>query len=74
MNIKAASALNNKQINTSHFLSHADEPIDRYSEYLSQGPQASDGRVNPRNLFDDSNKTDRKWLKNTREYLSRLKG
>lgn len=54
------------------FLIHPGEPIDTYSEYLSEGPQPTDESSNSRNLFDDSNRIDRKWLKSARAYLKGL--
>jgi hypothetical protein len=73
MNIQNKDGLNNKQPNNLHFLSHLAEPVDKYAQYLSEGDQPVGGMDNPRNLFDDSNSEDKKWLKITRKYLNRLK-
>ena len=73
MNIKAAGLLDNDQVNSSLFLSHSGEPIDRYSEYLSRDSRSSGKSRNPRNLFDDSNRVDRKWLKIARARLNKWK-
>lgn len=46
-------------------------PVDRYDEYLSRGKQVKESSSNPRNLFDDSNREDRNWLKIAKEFLKR---
>lgn len=46
---------------------------DKYSDYLSEGIQPTGKRNNARNLFDDSNIEDTKWLKITQKHLLRLK-
>lgn len=53
------------------FLTHPDEPENKYAEYLSQGPQSSDD-TNSRNLFADSNREDRQWFKLVRKHLRHL--
>jgi len=44
-------------------------PIGRYEEYLSRGKKTKVSSSNPRNLFDDSNRQDRNWLKIAQEFL-----
>lgn len=65
-------SLENQQINSSQSLASPDEPDDNYSEYLSREPKPTDGLSNPRNLFDDSNSEDQKWLKSAMTFLRRL--
>lgn len=59
-----------RRANNVPFLTHPGEPVDLYAVYLSEGPQLAGNSSNPRNLFDDSNKKDGKWLKITRKHLS----
>jgi hypothetical protein len=68
--------LGNKQSNQAvenepviHFLSHADEPRDRYDVYLHSGEEPRDPSNNARNIFDDSNIEDRKWFTAAKKYL-----
>ncbi len=72
-NTRASSGRHKKNslMNSMYFLAHGREPVDNYKEYLSYGVQPNDHFNNPRNLFDDSNSEDRKWLKITKAYLSR---
>ena len=51
------------------FLPHRDEPTDKYDKYLLLGDEPRDLTSNARNLFDDTNKEDRKWLGLAREHL-----
>jgi hypothetical protein len=44
-------------------------PIDRYEEYLSRGIKSKNSSSDPRNLFDDSNREDRNWLKIAKKFL-----
>ncbi len=53
----------------SAFLSIRDVPRDKYDEYLLLGGEPRDSVSNARNLFDESNEEDRKWLKTARAYL-----
>lgn len=73
MSIGAKGELNDQTANNIPFLTNPGEPIDLYANYLSEGPQPADESSNPRNLFDDSNMIDRKWLKSARDYLKRLR-
>jgi hypothetical protein len=43
----------------------------KYKAFLANGAKPNDNFSNPRNLFDDSNKEDRKWLTIARRYLSK---
>lgn len=72
MSIGIEDELKDQRANKVPFLTHLGEPTDTYSEYLSEGPQPADESRNPRNLFDDSNRIDRKWLKSARTYLRGL--
>jgi hypothetical protein len=56
-----------------NFLLHADEPRDKYDQYLSYGTGSSDPFSNPRNFFADSNVEDRKFYRAVKKYLSRAK-
>jgi hypothetical protein len=55
------------------FLSHVDEPIDKYDIYLHSGTKPRDPTSNARNIFDDSNIEDRKWFGAAKKYLSRAR-
>lgn len=46
-----------------------DAPRDKYVEYLLLGDEPRDSTSNTRNLFHDSNKEDRKWLRLARKHL-----
>ena len=46
--------------------------LNKYMEYLRKGSNTSDKTKNPRNLFDDLNRLDRKWLKQARKFLSKI--
>lgn len=72
MNTKNSGTLLDQKFNTSQFLSHPDEPLDNYSEYVNQGNPSADGFKNTRNLFDDSNIEDRKWLNTAREFIKKI--
>lgn len=48
-----------------------DTPV-MYTKFLMSGPQPPDKSMNPNNLFDDTNKVDRKWLRSALRYLARL--
>lgn len=69
MSIGGKAQLKGQTVHYVPFLTHPGEPVDAYSEYLSNGPQPADESSNPRNLFDDSNKIDRIWLKRAQNYL-----
>ena len=56
------------------FLSHRDEPLDKYDEYLLLGEEPRDSVSNTRNLFHDTNKEDRKWLGLARKHLNTRSG
>ncbi len=73
MNLKAKAELDNERINISRFLSRTNEPIERYSEYLSQNNRPSEQFNNPRNFFEDSNKEDRKLFNIAKNHLGKLK-
>lgn len=73
MSVGANGNFKDQSANNVPFLSHPGEPIDTYSEYLLAGPQPPDESSNPRNLFDDSNRIDNKWLKSARDYLKGLR-
>ncbi len=53
------------------FLSHKDEPNNKYNAYLAEGASPRDQFSNTRNLFDDSNREDQRWLKTAMDYLGR---
>ena len=72
MYLRADGRLENQRYTSMPFLSHPAELTDKYSEYLLEGPQPVVASSNPRNLFDDSNEEDRKWLKVALDNLSRL--
>lgn len=69
MSIRSRGDSELKSANKFPFLTHPSEPMDKYSEYLAKGPLPPDEFRNPRNLFDDSNSIDKKWLKSAQAYL-----
>ncbi|MGI9027409.1 MAG: hypothetical protein ACR2FM_01005 [Candidatus Saccharimonadales bacterium] len=73
MSVKTDEILKRQQAKALRLLSRPNGSTKRYSKYLSQGDQPTDKRNNARNFFDDSNSEDKKWLKVTMEYLSRLR-
>ncbi len=54
-----------------HYLSHQDEPVDAYREFLDDGVTRDSDFRNPRNFFDDLTSKDNKWLKLARKHLRR---
>jgi hypothetical protein len=53
------------------FLSHADEPIDKYDAYLHYGAEPRDSSPNVRSMFGGSTIEDKKWFVTARKYMSR---
>ena len=73
MSKRAGITLRGHRASNVPFLTHPGKPIDRYAAHLSEGPEPTDKFHNSRNLFDDSNKEDGKWLISAREYLLAFK-
>lgn len=46
----------------------------RTEEYLVHADEPDDNLSNPLNLFDDSNRKDKMWMRIARKYLSRIAG
>lgn len=57
------------QLNSSYSSISPEKRADKYAKYLLDGPKPSDNLHNSRNLFDDTNSEDNKWLERTRLYL-----
>lgn len=55
------------------YLTHKDEPIDMYEAYIDDGVKPLKHGINPRNIFDDVDRVDRKYLRAVKEFI-RLKG
>jgi hypothetical protein len=69
---------NNKRFNFGHRgksdlynSTHKDEHGGRYDEYLDYDTGLEGHPNNSKNLFDDSNSKDRKWIKLAKVYLAR---
>jgi hypothetical protein len=56
---------------SSYFLTHNTEQTDQFKDYNSQPDKSDDNTSNYRNLFDDTNSENKKWLKIARNYLKR---
>jgi hypothetical protein len=61
----------NALVNSMSFSSMEQVPIDRYEEYLTLGNKSKNSSSDVRNLFDDSNKEDRNWLRIAKKFLMR---
>ncbi len=47
--------------------------VAKYKVYLALGAKPLSRSANPRNLFDDSNSEDKKWLELARRYLMKAR-
>lgn len=55
----------------SYLSPHRARQADGYTESSSREYESNERSANPRNLFDDSNTTDKKWLSSARRYLAK---
>jgi len=63
----------NRSIGPSYFLTHDTKQVDQFKGYNSQ-PDKSDGSTSSyRNLFDDTDNENKKWLKIAKGYLRKVK-
>jgi hypothetical protein len=60
-------------LNPVMYLTHKDEPMDKYLVYLAHGTKPDKRGHNPRNFFDDINRLDKKYLFAMRKFI-RTKG
>lgn len=55
--------------NNTQYLSHGDELVDFYQKYKDDEFTPNNGEKNSRNLFDDYDTEDKKWLNIAKKYL-----